>query len=245
MRIFILAATAAAMLASPALAVTNLINNGSFEAAGTTGPNAFTSWTRSNTPANSPAIVINYNSTASYANGGAFGESVPADTVANSASPDAVGSRAAYFIGDFSVNETISQQITLTPGNYRIGFSFYLPRNGLANIGNSSLSLTLQGVQIVPTSAVTSASTGGTWFYASGVGQVVTGGLYTAALSFSFNRSPSKDIVVDRVFAVSTTDAADVLVPIPEPSSWAMMLAGFGLVGFSMRRRRGALVAAA
>jgi hypothetical protein len=26
---------------------------------------------------------------------------------------------------------------------------------------------------------------------------------------------------------------------VPEPSTWAMMLIGFGLVGFSLRRRRG------
>jgi hypothetical protein len=28
------------------------------------------------------------------------------------------------------------------------------------------------------------------------------------------------------------------LTPVPEPSSWAMMLVGFGLIGFTMRRRR-------
>ncbi len=81
---------AAASVAAPAAAVTNLIKNGSFEA-GAVGTGGFLQWTKSNVPSNAPASVINYNSTASYPNG-AFGESVFADNSV-SASPDAVAAR--------------------------------------------------------------------------------------------------------------------------------------------------------
>jgi hypothetical protein len=29
-----------------------------------------------------------------------------------------------------------------------------------------------------------------------------------------------------------------VAAPIPEPAGWALMMAGFGIVGYAMRRRR-------
>jgi hypothetical protein len=36
----------------------------------------------------------------------------------------------------------------------------------------------------------------------------------------------------------------DVSRGVPEPATWAMMLAGFGLVGATLRGRRGVLAAA-
>ncbi|HWJ59374.1 MAG TPA: PEPxxWA-CTERM sorting domain-containing protein [Sphingomicrobium sp.] len=34
------------------------------------------------------------------------------------------------------------------------------------------------------------------------------------------------------------------LAAVPEPATWAMMLIGFGAMGWSIRRRRGSLAAA-
>ena len=55
----------------------------------------------------------------------------------------------------------------------------------------------------------------------------------------------SKDIVIDRAFAVATTDPATIIIPptptptvVPEPSSWALLLLGFGFVGLAARRRK-------
>lgn len=239
-RTFVLASSLLAGVgAVPAHAVTNLIKNGSFELAGTTGTGAFTNWTKTNVPSNSPASVIVYNSTAGYPTS-AFGEAVPPANVAT-ASPDAVGNYANYFVGDFSTNETISQLTYLKEGNYRVGFSYYLTANGLANAGNASFQATIIGVQVAST-AISSASPGQAWMYASGVGQITKAGYYDTAFVFNSNRAPSKDIVIDQVFAIPTTDPADVIIPptptfVPEPATWGMLMLGFGMVGAASRRR--------
>jgi hypothetical protein len=252
MRQFVAAAalvSLAAISSTPAAAV-NRIVNGSFEAAGTTGVGAFTGWSKLNTPdlspkEDQPASVIVYNSTANYPVS-AYTESVTPDN-AVSQSPDAVGNYAAYFVGDYSVNETIYQDVYLGPGNFRVGFSYYLTQNGLNNINNGSLSVTILGLPVA-TTIINSNSIGKTWFYATGVAGISTGGWYRTALVFNSNGFPSKDVVVDRVFGVRTTDPATTMigpgvVGVPEPSAWAMLIAGFGMVGFGMRRRRTAVAA--
>ncbi|WP_308430100.1 PEPxxWA-CTERM sorting domain-containing protein, partial [Polymorphobacter multimanifer] len=185
------------------------------------------------------ASVINYNSTAQYPTS-AFGESVAPDNTA-SASPDAVGTKAAYFVGDFSLNETIAQLTYLNPGNYRVGFSYYLTENGLANVGNSTFQATILDIPVAST-IIDANSPSRVWQYASGVGQITAAGHYNTSFVFNSNQFPSKDIVIDRVFAIRTTDMADVIIPptpsfVPEPTTWAMLVLGFGLVGTSLRRR--------
>jgi hypothetical protein len=242
MLITLLASIAA--LALPAQAA-NLIKNGSFEQAGTTGTGAFTQWSKTNVPTNQgadqPASVIGYNSNADYPTS-AYGEAVSPDNTA-SGSPDAVGNFAAYFVGDFSVNEAINQLTYLKPGNYRVGFSYYLTANGLANINNSSFDATILDVTVASTQ-IDGNSPARTWNYASGVGKIVSTGWYKTSFVFNSNGFPAKDIVIDRVFATPTRDAATVVIPaslitsVPEPGTWAMLIAGFGLVGAANRRRK-------
>jgi hypothetical protein len=58
---------------------------------------------------------------------------------------------------------------------------------------------------------------------------------------FNTNLRPSKDVVIDRVYITRIGGVNGV----PEPSSWAMLIAGFGLVGAASRRRRGSATVAA
>jgi hypothetical protein len=241
--ILAVAGFAAASIAAPAAAVTNVIINGSFEA-GATGLGAIPGWTRTNTPTgvgvDQKASIIGYNNLNGYPTG-AYGESVKPDNVA-SQSPDAVGTKAAYFVGDTSVNETLSQLTYLGVGNYKVGFSYYLTANGLKNPNNASLSAKILGIPVANT-MITGTSAGKTWFYASGVAQISLAGHYLTSLVFNSNGKPAKDVVVDRVFGIRTNDAATAFIPatpsiVPEPQTWALMLLGFGMMGLSLRRRQ-------
>lgn len=54
----------------------------------------------------------------------------------------------------------------------------------------------------------------------------------TVDFSFFTNGFTSKDIVLDRVYLTEVVSTA------PEPSTWAMMLIGFGMLGWTQRRKR-------
>lgn len=85
---------ATVLTASPALAITNLVSNGSFE-------NGLANWTIVDSDGqNSLPVAIFYNSASAYSIG-AFGEEVPSDDSV-SLSPDAVGQRAAFFVTDLA-----------------------------------------------------------------------------------------------------------------------------------------------
>jgi hypothetical protein len=230
MKTFAFAAVAAILASSPAAAATNLVSNGSFE-------NGLAGWTIGGTDTDSPVrppAAIFYGAAQPYPTG-AFGEAVPVNNALTN-SPDAAGARAAYFVSDFTVNQSLSQQVFLTKGIYQIGFSAYAPRNGFNNIGEATFSGTIAGTVLANYAVSTGPAT--TWQTFSGAANILEDGLFSVSFVFNSNRFPSKDIVIDQVYIIAGNPPTPV---IPEPATWAMMIAGFGLVGAAMRRRQTAL----
>lgn len=228
----LLAAAAATVLAVPASAAVNLVSNGSFEL----GSNGLQDWTiggvdNDNPPY--PPTAIFYGAAQPYPNG-AFGEAVPANNAPTN-SPDAVGARAAYFVSDFASQQSITQSVWLDAGEYQIGFSAYAPNNGFNNAGEAYFSGTIAGVTLA--SYAVSTGPNATWKTFAGSTIIQTAGFYDVAFVFDTNFFPSKDIVIDQVYIISGNPT---LPGVPEPATWAMLIAGFGLVGATLRRRAAA-----
>ncbi|MBU1377451.1 MAG: PEPxxWA-CTERM sorting domain-containing protein [Alphaproteobacteria bacterium] len=81
------------------------------------------------------------------------------------------------------------------------------------------------------------ASTPGTWMHFSGVANIATAGSYLTEFVYDSGLAPAGDFVVDRAYIV----AGDV---VPEPSTWALMILGFGSAGAMLRRTRRTAVTA-
>lgn len=206
--------------ATPALAA-NIVVNGSFES-------GFAGWTLNGGAANFPAVPITYGSNAGYP-AGAFGEAV-APNNAPTNSPDAAGTRAAYFVSDLAGSETLSQTVFLAAGTYQIGFSAYLPQNGFNNAGDATFSGRIAGVVLADFAA--SSLSARTWRTYAGSTTVAADGAYLVEFVFNTAFVPSKDVVIDQVYII----AGNPPIPAPEPASMAVF--GAGLLGLAAVRRR-------
>lgn len=241
MRLLAITAVAGLAIAGGANAAVNLISNGSFEDAGTTGPAAIASpWVYTEvdgTDTSHPATVIQYNSTATYP-AGAFGEPIPtAPQIPGD--PDAPGNYAAYFVAD-DATETLSQTIFLQPGVYTIGFSAYIPLNGYMNSGDATFTGTVAGQPLVSFDVHASTSEVQQWQTWEQPLTITTAGDYVTSFVFQSGPAPAADVVIDDVFVV----AGNITQGVPEPASWALMIMGFGGIGATLRARRQAVAAA-
>jgi len=169
-------------------------------------------WNVSGT-ASVPGVAVQALNAASF-----YGETVNAQDAA-------AGTKAVYFVSDKS-SQTLSQSVYLAAGTYNIGFSAYAPLNGIANAGAATFTGSIAGVTL----ANYSVTSGGVWNNYSGTQTITSAGHYDVAFTFNTTGGASKDIVIDSVYVVAA--------PVPEPETYAMMLAGLGLMGAIARRRK-------
>jgi hypothetical protein len=214
-----------AAAATPVSAAPNLVVNGSFES-------GLAGWTIGGTDLQGyPPVAITYNSATAYPTG-AFGEAVtPNNAPTNSNDP--VGTHAAYFVSDLTINQSLSQSVFLTPGIYQIGFSSYLPANGFANAGDATFAGVVAGVTLASFAA--STGTAQTWQTFEGSTTIAVAGNYLVEFVFNTSLFPSKDVVIDQVYII----AGDPPIATPEPMSIALLggsLMGLGLVRTARRR---------
>lgn len=213
-----------AFTSSSAMAA-NLLSNGSFE----NGTDGFQDWMVGGSAGDPayPPVVITYNNTNQYP-GGAFGESIPVDNALGNPGFDAVDTHAVYFVADLARPQTLTQVVNgLVAGQtYQFGFDVYAPGNGYANINEASLGASVDGISFGPFTASSLAPK--SWVHYSATGVAASGGSANFVFTFNSTGVPAKDFVVDRVYLTAA---------IPEPTTWAMMLVGFGAVGGAMRSR--------
>jgi hypothetical protein len=186
------------------------IVNGGFE----TGD--FSGWSVVNTDGTAP-VVIKYGQASGYPTG-AFGEAVQA--------PVGGGLYGAYFSSDTGF-DSISQNLSVTPGIYRLSFDIYAPANGRANTFDADFStITLDGASGFTHVSGTAKSLGAGWTELSF--SFASDGGPSAGFQFTGLGTPAADVVVDN-FTVSA---------VPEASTWAMMLLGFCGLGFMAYRKK-------
>lgn len=220
MKIISLLGTAAALaIAGPAMAA-NLVTNGDFETSNLSG------WTFTNTGGGSVPVTIQYGQNGPYPSG-AYGEAVPSG-------PNG-GAYGLYFSSDTARPHAMSQLVNLVAGQtYSLSFDFYVPQNGYNNANDATLGFTIGDAQAGDIFRTGSADgvPPRTWRTFSTSWTALADG--DVALSLNFNGlglregDLAADFVVDNI----------AMTAVPEPTTWALMIGGFGLAGMQLRRRK-------
>lgn len=131
---------------------------------------------------------------------------------------------ANYVELDSYNNSSMSQAVTTTVGAlYTLSFA-YSAREGVAYDSNPIQAL-WNGTSVATVSAEGNGQSGNVWNVYS---YTVTG---TGHDTLTFAALGNNDTLGGSLDAVSLTAA------VPEPSTWALMLGGMGLIGFTARRR--------
>ena len=123
-------------------------------------------------------------------------------------------------------------------GGNRVGATF--SDAGLKLDGNLNAGYTIGVVGAL--SCYTGLASVGSYSYNDGCGSIQ----YLRGSSIGQSENFAGKIYNFRIDSGDTTGGAgySIVSFVPEPSTWALMLAGFGMVGFAMRRRRAVAVVA-
>lgn len=204
--------------ASTGASAANLVVNGDFETGDLSGWDVFDSI---GTTPNTGIQVITTDGTLNvpYA-----GDSISAY--------QGTGDQAAFFVED-NAFQTLSQDIALVKNQmYTLSFGIFATLSGENNPFNFTLSeLVNSGLNIEVIDFQTSFGN-----------SLVPGAWNTYTYTFTANRNADYNLLF--TFASGNTPAKDVLLDgisvtaVPEPSTWAMMIGGLGLVGVALRRRK-------
>ena len=230
------AATLLMVTAAPALALPNLVADGTFPAG------SFAGWTYTSTSnVNSQAVVIKTDGVARSYPTGAYGQGIPNDTL-TTGSPDLSSGYAAYFSTDTG-SQTLSQTLSLVVGRYSIGFDVFVPSNGYNNPNDATFTGSIAGTALFSSASVaTIGTTDGVnkWVTVQSIADVMTAGVYTVKFTFAGTVAPAKDILVNRVFVTGgAIFSGGTGTSVPEPGALAL-LAGAAALLAGVRRRRAA-----
>lgn len=137
-----------------------------------------------------------------------------------------------YNIGDLTtlVDQEYSNFVSVAPGSFTDTFNFSLPTGWSAGVGVSSI-LGKLGTKINYDIQGLSVSLDGNGSGLNVEGYNLTAGSHTFTVT-----GTATGIKGGRYDFYALADV--VTAPVPEPSAWAMLLGGLGLVGFMSYRRR-------
>jgi len=191
-----------------------IVANGSFE-------DGLNGWTVENLSGTTPGQGITVITTGGT-NSTGYGDNVP----------NYDGTHAAYFVDDNAV-QSIWQKVSLVSGTeYTLNFALFGTESGAGNqFGFAFTDSVVRNIFDIPTIDLLFDD------------DVSVGAWQDYSYTFTANRTA--DYVLNFAFLSGPTPAKDVLLdgvsittaPVPEPATWAMMIAGLGMVGFAMRRR--------
>lgn len=213
--LFAAGAALAIALSAPAMSA-ELVTNGSFETGNLSG------WTYTNSGGGTAPVVIKYNQAGNYPVG-AFGEAIPTDVGG--------GNYTVYFSSDTANPDSLSQLVNVVAGQtYNLSFDYYAPLNGINNPNDATLKFMIGGNQAgsMLQAGSPSGTPAQTWEHFATSYTAASTGPVNLALQFHGLGSTAADFAVDKIS----------MTAVPEPTTWAMMLLGLGVVGASARRRR-------
>jgi hypothetical protein len=201
-----------------------------------------------NAPAKADLVTVNYIGNVDIANsyGTAFGSTVPvsitfdtstaAESGASNSFAQYLGAITDFQIGSFDGNTGYSNTV-------KIRNDFY---NNISNVFVDGFQARLdQSSALAFTTFAVTFSTGDTSTPSDAISSVsLPTGPYDASkfsdTNFAFSISPTYEHLADGqvVYLTGTLTSASVVAGVPEPSTWAMMILGFGGIGFMAYRRK-------